>query len=489
MRARLSMAWLHRTLGSFFWLLFVMWFSSGIAMTFTGFPSVSERESLARAPVLRIAMALTPPKAAMAPANDVDLFAIGDRAVVRAFLGRTRVVTYADSGEPFKPLTEAEGLAFASAWLGARAHVVSLMAEADQWNPRARARGTLPLLHVALDDDAGTEAYVALAGAEVVQKTTRRGRLLAWIGAIPHWIYPTKLRQNGPAWKWTVIVLSGIGATLAFTGLVHGLRVVRIRRRSARGEQLSAIPFRDPWMRWHHIAGLAFGLFAFTWTLSGLFSVVDFGSRSDSDPDSDEVRAFRGGALDSASFVLAPGATIDACAAASASPLKRLSFARVSAIPYYVCRFADGTAETVRADADAARAAPLDRAHVASASRAVVGDSAVITETWLTEGDPYYYPSHFDPDVAFPVLRTEFANGTAVYAAPATASLERRYTATTRLHRWLYHGLHSWDFPAIYRHETLWHVVIIALLCGGIGLSLTGTVIALRKRRRGTVRA
>jgi hypothetical protein len=44
----------------------------------------------------------------------------------------------------------------------------------------------LPLLKFRARDDAGTELYVSPRTAEVVLATTRRDRLLAWTGVIPH---------------------------------------------------------------------------------------------------------------------------------------------------------------------------------------------------------------------------------------------------------------------------------------------------------------
>jgi hypothetical protein len=44
--------------------------------------------------------------------------------------------------------------------------------------------------------------------------------------------------------------------------------------------------------------------------------------------------------------------------------------------------------------------------------------------------------------------------------------------------RWLYHGLHSLDFPWLYDHRPLWDIVVIALMIGGTALSVTSLVLA-----------
>jgi len=54
----------------------------------------------------------------------------------------------------------------------------------------------------------------------VIEATNRRERALGWLGAVPHWLYPTLLRQNGPLWSQVVVWLSTIGTFLTVTGVV-----------------------------------------------------------------------------------------------------------------------------------------------------------------------------------------------------------------------------------------------------------------------------
>jgi hypothetical protein len=46
--------------------------------------------------------------------------------------------------------------------------------------------------------------------------------------------------------------------------------------------------------------------------------------------------------------------------------------------------------------------------------------------------------------------------------------------------RWLYHGLHSLDFPWLYTHRPLWDVVMIAFMGGGTALGVTSLILAWR---------
>ncbi|MFX7934447.1 hypothetical protein ABTK33_20390, partial [Acinetobacter baumannii] len=74
----------------------------------------------------------------------------------------------------------------------------------------------------------GTELYVAQRTGRIVQVTTRADRLFAWLGAIPHWLYPTVLRQNVGLWSQVVIWLAVAGTFLSAMGLYIG--VARLRR-------------------------------------------------------------------------------------------------------------------------------------------------------------------------------------------------------------------------------------------------------------------
>ena len=61
--------------------------------------------------------------------------------------------------------------------------------------------------------------------------TTRRGRTLAWIGTIPHWLYFAALRTNQPLWYRIVVWTSGARCVLvAVLGLVLGVTQFRRRR-------------------------------------------------------------------------------------------------------------------------------------------------------------------------------------------------------------------------------------------------------------------
>ncbi|MGE3511339.1 MAG: hypothetical protein AB7N65_20915, partial [Vicinamibacterales bacterium] len=78
-----------------------------------------------------------------------------------------------------------------------------------------------------------------------------------------------------------------------------------------------------------------------------------------------------------------------------------------------------------------------------------------------------------------------------LYIDVRTARLLASYSREGRWNRWLYHGLHSLDFPWLYRYRPLWDIVMLVLLGGGTAVSVTAVIIGWQflVRKAGSVRA
>ena len=62
------------------------------------------------------------------------------------------------------------------------------------------------------------------------------------------------------------------------------------------------------------------------------------------------------------------------------------------------------------------------------------------------------------------------------YIDPKTGGIVGSYNARLWVERWLYHGLHSLDFPWLYNHRPLWDIVVLTLMLGGAALCATSRV-------------
>src|SRR5215471_3367157 len=279
--AKKSLIFLHRWLGVALCLLFLLWFPSGIVMMYWDYPSVRAEDRLERAPALDPGTIRLSPAEAYAKLEarqsppQIRLNTFDGRPVYRFRAGRGERLIYADTGEEQMVASPEMIQRAASAWTGqpaANATVVQVD-EVDQWTLQGGIRGLLPLWKYTWPG--GQQAYVSGVSGEVVQYTTRSSRLWAYLGAIPHWLYFTPLRKNGPQWSQFVIWSSGIGTASALLGIAIGIWMLSASKRYRYSGVPTSIPYRGQ-KRWHTILGLVFGVAAATWAFSGMLSMDPF---------------------------------------------------------------------------------------------------------------------------------------------------------------------------------------------------------------------
>jgi hypothetical protein len=93
---------------------------------------------------------------------------------------------------------------------------------------------------------------------------------------------------------------------------------------------------------------------------------------------------------------------------------------------------------------------------------------------WFASGIVMMYRRIPELDARERLARLPTLDATAwLYLDPGGGAIARKEERLTRLNRWLYHGLHSLDFPRFYASRPLWDVVVIALSLGGLVLSAT----------------
>ena len=70
------------------------------------------------------------------------------------------------------------------------------------------------------------------------------------------------------------------------------------------------------------------------------------------------------------------------------------------------------------------------------------------------------------------------------YVDLRTGRVAQSYGTGGRWNRWLYHGLHSFDLPWLYRYRPAWDLAVLIPMLGGTGLCVTSVIIAWRRLRR-----
>jgi hypothetical protein len=467
---------IHRYLGIALGLLFVVWFVSGIGMMYAGvMPTLSPEERLARMPGLDWSrVRLTPAEAAekgqLGPGGGrVVLLTINGRPAYR-FTGRGRTTVLADSGAVVEDATESEALSIAARFMTldeSSLRYTGMLTEPDQWTIGNRRQ--MPLHKIAVNDAVHTELYVSEPLSEVSVVTTRGTRALAWVSAIPHWLYFVELRRSNSVWRQSILWTSGVGSLLALLGLVLGIAQYRTQYAGA--------------MRWHYVAGVVFGVFTLTWVFSGWLSMQPWDwTTTDGGSGAGLRQAFTGRALNLASFPL-PDADAWKRVLAGRAP-KEVEFVNVQGEPHYLIRGVEAQPVLMTVKPLAVRTGLFPIDSLIARFKEGNPDAPILESELLSSYDSYYYSRN--PKPPLPVLRIKVDDPDAAwfYIDPRMSQPVARFSKRERVERWIYHGFHSLDFAFWYDKRPLWDIGVLTLLVGGTVSSGVGFYVGVRRLLR-----
>jgi hypothetical protein len=493
-----------------------MWFLTGIGMIWSrGMPRMTPEVALSRmAPLDLDAIAVGPAEAAgragLDPesAGNVTLKTLLGRPVYR-FSGRSVTTVFADTGQRFRELKVEDAAAIAAGFAGVSPDQVTyleLLTAPDQWTMTALDR--LPMYKFGIEDGSGSEVYVAAREGEVTQFTTRRGRALAWISVIPHFLYFQGLRMDNDLWVGLMTWGPGIGVVVALLGVLLGILHFRPTRPFRLSRLGSYIPYKG-WLRWHYAAGLVFGVLALTFVSSGLLSMEpwEWTLRDESLAEGTR-RAFGGGtgdlndypAIDAAAW---PELSLDGAikevalvrvldeprfvVRSAPDEAARIGYPDGGHQPYFVARSTDPdhaiiAADSLRLEDPLSEEVLLDRL-----SRAIP-DAPIVETAILDEYDSYYYSR--ENRSPLPVLRVKLADSdqTWLYIDRDLGQVVGRINRVNRIERWVYAALHTFDFPFLYDRRPLWISLIVIFCLGGAFVSGLGVLLGVRRIVRGAVR-
>jgi hypothetical protein len=477
----------HRWLGVALCLVFLLWFPSGIVMMYWGYPSVTVADQLRHSPVLDPASIALSPGDAYArldvaePPQEVRLNSFDARPVYRFRLARGEALVYADTGEERIDVSPELMLRVAAAWSGQPPGLATVesLDDVDQWTLQGVYQALGPLSKFSWPD--GQQVYVSEASGEVVQYTTRAMRFWAYAGAIPHWLYFTPLRKHGSQWSRVVIWSSGIGTLAVCLGIVVGVWMYSPARAYRYEGAPSRIPYRGQ-KRWHMILGLIFGVGAATWAFSGMLSMEPFPAPRRDPPGrvSPDAGASLGRALreppDLEAFSrLPPGQALSGQGGLKVKDLELVSF---PGRPAYLATIVDGETRVLSLDGDLA--VEFDRQGLAELVTAAIAPVGPVEVRLLDRYDAYYLDRRGERPLPVLSVRLNDPEQSRYYVDPRTARVVGGYSTSRWMTRWLYHGLHSLEFPWLYEHRPLWDIVVITFMLGGTALVVTSVVLAWR---------
>jgi len=455
----------HRWLGIFACLLFVMWFASGLIMSHVGYPEADPARRTQALQPLDWSQVRLDPNGLFSYLHlqryprELRLEMLRGEPVYHVIdWDGTRAIVSARSGERVGGTEPEQALTIAQTYANARAQSQVTILR-DQWTVPGGFNAWRPLHRVAIDDAAATEVYISAKTGEVVLATTRAQRIWNWLGTVPHWIYFTPLRANQPLWRQVILWTSGPTILLGVTGIWIGILRLRSKYRG--------------WKNWHQWSGIAGGVFLLTWIVSGWLSVNPNGWLSGGSPEADTLLRYAG--HDGADLPVA----FDKLAHESA---RTVHFIYIDGMPIAALVQADG-AERLLDSRTGERVALTDERLIHAARRLLPHDRLVAHER-LEAYDSYWYAHHSRPPL--PVLRVAFddAQRTWFYIDPATGSVLDLLDAGGRRFRWWFNALHRLDFSWLMQNRALWHATMWVLCLAGLITSVSGTVIGWRRLRR-----
>lgn len=469
----------HKILGLPLSLLFFLWFASGIVMIYHSFPRASQEKRMVNLQPLpeglpevnRLSAVL--PDSAQLQSLTMEMYA--GRPVWNLKGKNVPDKIDAESLHPMKPYSEDQMGDIVSQWCTASVLRVDTVYKPDQWIPFGRSKDAFPVYKYIFADPDKHELYISPKDGKVWQMTDRNERIWAWLGAIPHWVYFTVLRQNQPLWinfvKWT----SGIGVIMCLIGFVLSFNITWKNRK-----QGWKVPYRKKWYRWHYISGLLFGIFAATFAFSGMMSLTDIPSWLKKAPKEQQsnhrFRMSRGGkSIDLGRYLLDYRKAI-----ASEDSVKNIEWTSWNGYPYYRLTTTDKTININASDSTAVRPFILTEEMVRREMQKIYGDSVRWNMELISKYDEDYFSRKQNPD-ALPVYRVivEDHMHTRHYFNPQTLH-QQRIDDDGRTRHLLYRGLHCLDFKFLTDRPWLWNIVMYTLMLGGTFLSITGVVLTFR---------
>jgi hypothetical protein len=465
---------LHRYLGILLGLVVSIWCVSGIVMMYVEYPELDEIDEVASLAELDFSACcrMDPIARQTGPLRQLRIEMLAGRPVLRLSDGASARHWDLVSGEPRGAVDDSEAREISLHYaeqVGVDRFRFDGAILRDQWTVYGAYDPHRPLFKFTGYDDAKTQWYVSSATGEIVQSTTVRQRFWNWLGAVPHWLYPTILREHTLVWSQVVIWLTIFGTFLTVFGIYIGLRQYKSRR-SGRYS-----PYRGVSLV-HHYVGLVFGVFTLTWLVSGFFSMNPWGVLESRSFAPEDARS-RGGELlaDAALWNRLEGLTDRAIGPG----IVRLDLRVAGGEPFFVAWSQQGRRE--RLDPVSLRPDPVTEEIFARAVVALRPGVEVAEAGWIDSDDAYYYSHHETPEL--PVYRIIYDDGERFYLDRVTAELVYAVDVNRRWYRWLHYALHRGDFPLL-RIRPIWDLWMLPLLAAVTLGALTGTWMGFKRISR-----
>lgn len=447
-----------------------MWFATGMVMMYVPYPSLPDSDRLAMMETIDYTKLNVAPAAALSKCPPM---LTGFRAITLtnrpAYVCHTSDnathVVYGDNGQLAPHLTASVVERRVHEVFSKPLKSIEGPMDYDQWIVANKFDPYRPFLQVAMADDAGTHYYVSTITGEFLQRTTRHERVWNYLGAVLHWIYPTVLRKDHALWDKTVWWLSLVALVGTASGVYLGLyRTLKVRASGRR--TLSS--FKENWMRWHHILGLFTGILVLSWIFSGWLS-MDHG-RLFSTPSATltQQNLLRGSSL---SEIVS---RVDLGSLTSLHPASEVTIHALDGEYVILAQDHNGLINPET----------LGFAQIRRAIIAAWPEQKVVSLKVVPDDDAYTNLREGQLPAGTIRAVLDDSNSTWIHLDAFSGEVLSVMDRGRRVYRWLFNGLHSLDFPWLAKHRPVWDIVMFIGLFAGFSVSVTGTVIGLRRLLR-----
>jgi hypothetical protein len=161
-----------------------------------------------------------------------------------------------------------------------------------------------------------------------------------------------------------------------------------------------------------------------------------------------------------------------------AGAVKELDFTSFAGAPVYFATLAGGDTRVI--PPGGSPQPEFDRARMMQMIRNEATGIRLAELRVVEEYDRYYLDRRRQAPLPVILARFDDVQQTRVYVDPKTATIVGEYQTGDWMRRWLYHGLHSLNFPWLYKYRPLWDIVVITFMVGGTVLCVTSLILAWR---------
>ncbi|GAB6854755.1 PepSY domain-containing protein [Asaia astilbis] len=301
--------------------------------------------------------------------------------------------------------------------------------------------------------------YLSPSSGDIMQETTQETRFWAWIGAIPHWLYPSLLKRHQTLWVDTLTVLSGLGIFLTALGLWIGWRRFRTGRHLSPYQRLHRV---------HHLGGLIFGVVLLSWITTGFLTMNPAGLMARGETPQWVTRMTEPVEMSA----LAP--LILALQAHSEHGYRTIDIGMQN--HEIVLNAVDDAGAFERLN-EHLGPAPLTEGNL---TRSFRERGLHVQIERLTVEDAYYFSSHFKKR-SLPVFRIIGPEAMRLYLDGHTGAALLLIDPAARASRWMIYGPHDLDFFSWLRRPLARLLFVLPLLLGATTLCLAGFMIGMKR--------